>query len=284
MSSSHSSGVVIEREGFKLRIDAMDSLGLGAGTPFEPETLAALQQWVRPGMTVVDVGANIGYFTLHLSRLVGEQGSVHAFEPEPVNFSILTENIAANVLTNVALHHAAVGRERGEASLHISDFNGGMHRLYESVCCVGPAVRVPVLRIDDVLANSTVDLIKIDIEGFEEAALRGAENCLRQNADIKIITEYCPASMLEAGGKPSEFLAYLHGLGLRPSQLDGTPIDLAELLADAHRYEQVAFSRFLSDCNGKSNPEILDAVVALAAKLGCKRPMIENLLFSRPKT
>lgn len=281
MTSSHFSGALIEREGFKLRIDAMDSLGLGAGAPFEPETLEALSQWVRPGMTVVDVGANIGYFTAHLSRLVGSQGWVHAFEPEPVNFSILMENVSMNGLSNVALHHAAVGREHGEASLHISDFNGGMHRLYESVCCIGPIVRVPVLRIDDVLANGTVDLIKIDIEGYEEAALRGAENCLQQNADLKIISEYCPASMLEAGGKPTEFLNYLLGLGLRPSHLGGKPIDLVELMDDASRYEQVAFSRFLRDCNGMSNPQILDAVVALATELGCKRPVIENLLFSR---
>lgn len=281
MTPSNSAAAVIEREGFKLRIDAMDSLGLGAGTPFEPDTLAAMRQWVRPGMTVVDVGANIGYFTVHFSRLLGEQGVVHAFEPEPLNFSILTENVQINGLTNACLHHAAVGRERGEAQLHMSDFNGGMHRLYESVCCSGPSVSVPVLRIDDVLAGVKVDLIKIDIEGYEESALRGAENCLRQNADLKIISEYCPASMLEAGGKPNDFIRYLTGLGLHPHHMDGTRIDLAELIGDANRYEQVEFTRFLSECKGMSNPQILDAVVGLAAKLGCKRPVIENLLFSR---
>ena len=157
MTFTNSAARLIEREGFKLRIDEMDSLGLGGGALFEPEVLAALRQWVRPGMTVVDIGANIGYFTVHLSRLVGAHGVVHAFEPEPVNFSILTENVNMNGLTNVRLHRAAVGKERGDASLHTSDFNGGMHRLYASVCCSGPSVNVPVLRLDDLLVGAKVD-------------------------------------------------------------------------------------------------------------------------------
>lgn len=281
MTFPNTAAGVIEREGFKLRIDAMDSLGLGSGAPFEPETLAALQRWVHPGMTVVDIGANIGYFTVHFSRLVGDQGVVHAFEPEPLNFAMLAENVQMNGLSNVCVHHAALGRERGHANLHLSDYNGGMHRLYPSVCCSGPSVSVPVLRMDDVLAGVKVDLIKIDIEGYEEPALLGAENCLRQNSSLKIISEYCPASMLEAGGSPSAFLHYLLGLGLHPCEMDGTRINAAELFEDASHYEKVEFSRFLSDCNGMTNPQILEAVVGLAGKLGCKRPVIENLLFSR---
>ena len=281
MTFTNSAARLIEREGFKLRIDEMDSLGLGGGALFEPEVLAALRQWVRPGMTVVDIGANIGYFTVHLSRLVGAHGVVHAFEPEPVNFSILTENVDMNGLTNVRLHRAAVGKERGDASLHTSDFNGGMHRLYASVCCSGPSVNVPVLRLDDLLVGAKVDLIKIDIEGYEESALRGAENCLRENANLKIISEYCPASMLEAGGKPREFIDYLRGLGLMPRQMDGTAIDIAELVEDARKYEDFDHDSFLIDCKGKTNPQILEGVMNFAAKLGCIRPVIENLLFSR---
>ena len=281
MTSTNSVARSVEREGFKLRIDEMDSLGLGAGAVFEPEVLAALRQWVRPGMTVVDIGANIGYFTAHLSRLVGEQGEVHAFEPEPTNFSILTENVNMNGLNNVRLHRAAVGEERGDAKLHTSDFNGGMHRLYDSVCCTGPSVSVPVLRLDDVLAGSKVDLIKIDIEGYEESALRGAERCLRQNPNLKIISEYCPASMLEAGRKPKEFIDYLSGLGLTPRQMDGNTLDTTELVEDALKYELLDQDSFLSDYRGKTNPEILEGIMHVAAKLGCRRPVIENLLFSR---
>ena len=266
---------------FKFAIDAMDSLGLGQGQAFEPEILAALRHWVRPGNTVVDIGANIGYFTAHLARLVGDGGTVHAFEPEPANFALLTANMGANGLAWVRLHQAAVGAQPGTATLHTSEYNGGMHRLYESVCCTGPGFDVPVLRLDQVLAGAHVDLIKIDIEGYEPAALLGAEDCLRANPRLKIVSEYCPASMLEAGGQPSAMLRWLGERGFGPHRLDGTALDVQELQHDAQRYEKYGRERFLADCQGLSNPQILDTIVRLSAELGCTRPVIENLLFMR---
>ena len=266
---------------FRFAIDAMDSLGLGQGRAFEPDILAALQHWVQPGNTVVDIGANIGYFTAHLARLVGDVGTVHAFEPEPANFALLAANMRANGLAWVQLHQAAVGAQAGTATLHTSEYNGGMHRLYESVCCTGPGFDVPVQRLDQVLAGAHIDLIKIDIEGYEPAALLGAEGCLRANPRLKIVSEYCPASMLEAGGQPSAMLGWLRELGFGPHRLDGTVMDSHELLQDAQRYEAYGRERFLAACQGLNNPEILDTIVRLSIELGCTRPVIENLLFMR---
>ena len=114
---------VIMVDGFRLAIDAMDSLGLGQGHSFEPEILSALQRWVQPGNTVVDVGANIGYFTAHLARLVGNTGVVHGFEPEAANFALLTANMHSNGLAWVKLYQAAVGAAAGHARLHISQYD-----------------------------------------------------------------------------------------------------------------------------------------------------------------
>ena len=272
---------IIEFDGLRLAIDALDSLGLGHGQAFEPEIAAALLRWTQTGDTVVDIGANIGLFTAQLARAVGPTGTVHAFEPEPANHALLAGNMARNGFGQVRLHAAALGAEPGTTQLHTSDFNGGMHRLYDSVVCSGPAVDVPVYRIDDVFAATELHLIKIDVEGYEPWVLQGAERCLRASPRLKIISEYCPPSMLEAGTLPSDMLHRLLGLGYHPHQLDGTAVDITELLADAARYESHGRERFVNACAGRTPPEVNGLIERLTAELGCRRPFIENLLFMR---
>ena len=270
----------VVRDGFALHVDAQDSLGLAAGHPFEPEVLAALLRLVGPGDTVVDIGANIGWFTLHLARRVGPAGTVHAFEPEPGNFHRLVTNVRANGLSWVVPHAVALGAENGQALLHTTAHNTGMHRLYASVCCEGPAVPVAVRRLDDLVPPGGVALVKIDVEGYEHAVLRGARRLLSTPPRPQVVSEYCPASMLEAGQSPSAFLRDMAAWGLQPHELDGTPADLQALMDDAARYEAHGRERFVAACAGLDNPGILAVVVDLARQLGCRRPVVENLLFS----
>jgi FkbM family methyltransferase len=270
----------VHRDGFTLQIDAQDSLGLAAGQAFEPEVLAALLRLVGAGDTVLDIGANIGWFSLHLARRVGPAGTVHAFEPEPFNHRLLLANAQANGLSCIVPHAVALGAETGQALLHTTAHNGGMHRLYASVCCEGPAVVVPVRRLDDLLAPGTVRLVKIDVEGYEPEVLRGGRALLSTPPRPRVVSEYCPASMLEAGQSPSAFLRELQSWGLRPHTLDGAPLNLSELLDDAGRYEAHGRDRFVAACSGRSNPEIVAVVIDLAQRLGCRRPVIENLLFA----
>jgi FkbM family methyltransferase len=271
----------IRIDGLQLAIDALDSLGLGSGRDFEPEIRTALQRWAAPGLTLVDIGANIGYFTALMARHVGPTGVVHAFEPEPANFELLSGNVRRNDLAQVRLHAVALGDARGRADLHLNDVNGGMHRLYDSVCCVGPVVPVPVERLDDVLRDTVVDLIKIDVEGYEPRVLAGAHACLRRSPDVKIISEYCPPAMLEAGASPSAMLRQLDALGLRPHELDGRPLALAELLDDAARYERHGRDRIVAACAGRPPDQIPAVIERLLVELGARRPYIENLLFMR---
>jgi FkbM family methyltransferase len=268
-------------DGLQFEIDALDSLGLGGGADFEPEIRAALERWVRPGDTVADIGANIGYFTARLARAVGAQGVVHAFEPEPSNFALLEGNLRRNGLRQVRLHAIALGAEPGRAELHTSEFNGGMHRLYDSVCCSGPALAVAVERLDDVLAGVELDLIKIDVEGYEPQVLAGARACLRASPHLKIVSEYCVPSMLEAGTSPSAMLRELQQLGYAPHELDGRPLAIGALLDDAQRYERYGRARIVDACAGRTPAQIVAVVERLAAELGCRRPYIENLLFMR---
>ena len=277
MSQSQS----VEIDGFKLFIDELDSLGLVSTGVFEPETLAALERLTKPGFRVLDIGANIGFFSVHLSRLVGPEGLVLAIEPQQENFRLLEANIRINELKNVSSYKVAVGETEGTASLYLSDWNGGMHRLYESVCCTTAMESVPVTTVDLIVPDGKIDLIKIDIEGYEFYALKGAQKCLLRNPDIKIVTEYCALSAIEAGSSPLGMLQYLERMGFHASSLDGKPVDIEELKAESIKYENYGSERLVSECAGKTNPEILEIAVTAGAKLGCKRPVLENLLFSR---
>lgn len=263
---------------FVIESDDGEGLGLRSDAPFEPEVLHSLREWIRPGALVLDIGANVGYFTAYMSKLVGSAGRVHAFEPEPRNFALLNRNIEANRLDNVTPYQIALGAREGTATLHISDSNAGMHRLYESVTCGERAIDVPVRTLDSMFAPGQVSVIKIDVEGFEPFVLSGAGRLI-QGQQIAIVSEYCPPSMLEAGAGLSDFLLQLQQWRLGAFLPDGERLDWSALMDDARKWEHFGRERLVAELKGKSNPEIAALVEQQAQAMQCARPFIENLVF-----
>jgi FkbM family methyltransferase len=162
--------------GFDLHVDVSRSnaqrLLFLEGERFIGE-LRLLRRLLRPGMKVVDVGANIGYYLLLVESLVGPGGTVACFEPEPDNVAELRRNVEANRLENVRVFPVAVGNANGTVALR-SGINSG-------VTADGSGdLRVPICRLDDVL-TSPVDFIKVDVEGYEGQVLKGAELILRRH-------------------------------------------------------------------------------------------------------
>ncbi|PDT19817.1 FkbM family methyltransferase [Rhizobium hidalgonense] len=206
---------------------------------------ALLRELVRPGMTIVDVGANIGVYTRFLSGLVGDSGIVHAFEPAPANYRRLRDNLRN--LANVRLSNAAVGDRSGAIKLFISDELNVDHRTFDS----GDgrqAISVPLASLDQYFPRETrVDLIKIDVQGYELSVLRGAERVLQENVNIKILMEYWPYGLSKAGVDPAALLAFIDRLDLdiqmiRDAALhhfDGTQFDPQ----DAREYCNLILSR-----------------------------------------
>jgi FkbM family methyltransferase len=142
---------------------------------YEAEVQTLLVSLVRPGMVVYDLGANVGFFTLLASRLVGATGTVYAFEPLPANLEILRRHLALNRCANVTVLPAAVSDRDGRARFEGS---GSTARLGEG----GDAIEVETARIDTLLARGDLtpaDLVKLDIEGAELAALEGMDGLLR---------------------------------------------------------------------------------------------------------
>jgi FkbM family methyltransferase len=219
--------------GFPFLLDPLDSLELSIFRSYEPFETSLLSAEVRPGMTIVDVGANIGYYTLLFSKLTGESGHVYAFEPEPENFALLQQNLARNNRTNVKVFNAAASNQRGESFLYLSTENHGDHQAYPSDV-ERQKVRINVTPLDDCVTGP-VDLLKMDVQGFEAHVLNGMHSIIATSSCLTIFTEFWPEGLRRAGSDAAEFLQQLRAFDFEiffineyANRLD--PADDAELL------------------------------------------------------
>lgn len=181
-------------------------------TTYKAPVSDVLQNELRPGATALDLGANIGYFTCLMAKLVGQRGKIIAFEPDPKNISLLQRNILDNHLTNIMIVPKAVSDAPGEMSL----FTSGAHSSFGfDAVHSGAAQAVPIVSLDDFFGGAPpkIDLIKIDIIGSEAKALRGMEKLLLRNKNIKILSAFCPAFLIGAGSNPVKYLEKLFNLG-----------------------------------------------------------------------
>jgi FkbM family methyltransferase len=133
---------------------------------------AVMRNILRPGDTFVDVGANIGGWTLYASPLVGSSGTVYAFEPHPKVARYLTENVRLNGFANIQLFEAAAGDANG-----VSCLSDRQNDANNNVMASGP-IPVKVVRLDSVIPDTPIRLLKLDAEGYELPALAGAREVL----------------------------------------------------------------------------------------------------------
>ncbi len=182
---------------------------------WEEPTTEMFKKVVRQRDVVLDIGANIGYFTLLAARLVGEEGNVYSFEPEPTNHSLLIKNIRLNHYDNVVLVQKAVSNVRGTVRLHLSDTDTGAHTLRQNPSGEGfttmqidKIVEVETIVLDEYFENKghAINVIKLDVEGAEMAALLGMDKILKDNHDLKIFAEFYPLAIREFGYSPEEFI------------------------------------------------------------------------------
>lgn len=162
---------------------------------------ALIKSLMDPGATVVDVGANIGYYVLLAARCVGPSGHIVAFEPEPDNLVELRMNVEANQLNNIEVHPFAVGARKAEV-LFARGINGGVRD-----SAATNEVSVPLVTLDDAL-NRRVDMVKIDVEGYEGEVLAGAESTIKR-WQPNLFVEIHPR-MMQAGHSALGVLDFLH--------------------------------------------------------------------------
>lgn len=184
--------------GVSVRADPTKMIGRSILTTglYDLTVSEALARLVRPGDTVVDAGANVGYMTLLASAVAGPEGLVLAFEPHPDLFSVLEQNVASArtqfQAARTELHNEALGEEVGRAGLVLPanfDTNDGIARISADAGGVDPTLPVSVTTLDGVLGESSVDVLKLDVEGFELHVLRGATRALESGRIRHIVFE-----------------------------------------------------------------------------------------------
>lgn len=201
---------------------------------FEPFETSVVHRLIKPGQTVLDVGANIGYYTLQFAKLVGPSGYVYAFEPDPDNFALLRKNVAQNGYPNVVNIQKAVSDRASSIRLYRNTENHGDHRIYETADD-RQYVEVESISIDEFAAtlDRPIDLIKFDIQGAEAIAFAGMQKLLRDNRNLKIVMEFWPRGLTLTGTDPREFLEQLLSLGFNVQVIDENEHKIKDLDIDA---------------------------------------------------
>jgi len=231
-----------EMGGFTFRCDLRDAISREVCFTgrYEPQETSLVQSILRPGMTFVDVGANWGYFTLLAAHLVGKGGRVVSLEPDPRLFPILQESLIRNQLEQVIALQVAAASEDGTLKLagyNESGDNFGISRI------VGEGEREttfdvmarPLDKVFDDLGIHNIDLLKMDIEGFEGYALLGLENSLRHLLIKRLLIELHPAEIAGHGQSVKEIIRRLRGFGYQAWQLDHSKDASRRAAYDKHR-------------------------------------------------
>lgn len=184
---------------------------------YEPEAVAAFHAALHPGMTVFDIGANIGYYTAVAAATVGAKGRVYAFEPDPRNLAVLQRNSAQMPGAPVSLVPAAVGDREGTSSLFINPADSSINSLARANADVlGPAqgarpVSVAAVTLDGFVRQERIagpDVIKVDVQGAEMLVFTGGAGLLAQRP-LKIFFEFWPFGLQQLGTEPIKLLTFL---------------------------------------------------------------------------
>ena len=193
---------------------------------FERAELAFVERFIQPGMTVLDLGAHHGLYTLLASKRVGAAGKVYAFEPSPRERKALRQHLILNLCRNVVLKEFALGNENTASDLFVvDDWAVGCNSLRPpEVTERTSLVRVEVVRLDDWLGEQKigrVDFVKIDVEGSELAALEGATRLLERPPRPTILAEVQDIRTQPWGYPAKRIIDYLGGKGFKWFSLRG---------------------------------------------------------------
>lgn len=213
------------KEGVFLELDQSDAVASGAialGVYERYETELFLSK-IKPAMTIIDIGANLGYYTVLASLRAGDGGLVVAFEPEPNFFKLLSKNISRNNLKNVNHFELAIAEKNGVSKLHLSSENKGHNSL---ICSeeLKTSVQVKTTTLDEFLTArkiKKIDVIKMDIEGAEILAIEGMKDALIKNMPL-LFLEFSPHSIVKLNRNPFHFLSTIHEVGYSIFEINKT--------------------------------------------------------------
>ena len=168
---------------------------------------------VNEGDVVVDIGANIGYFTVLLANLVGAKGKVYAIEPDPRNFALLQRTIERNNYSQVIAEQKAVSNKAGECSFYQTpSWTGNTLTAVEHTS----VVKVEAVTLDALLRGERqVSFVKMDMDGSEPLAVQGMGQLIQRSPNIRVLAEYEPGNLKRYLNDPLDFITIAEQNGLK---------------------------------------------------------------------
>ena len=206
----------IEIDGRKMFTHNNDGLILSIFKIYEPNQTEIVKKYVHEGDIVIDIGAHVGYYTLLMAQLVGENGKVYSFEPDPVNFQLLKKSVEINGYKNVVLIQKAVSNITNKVKLFLGDNDSAINRIYDAK--LGDAkesIDVESVTIDEYFKENDelINFIKIDSEGSEAKIMNGMKQFLSRNQELVMMTEFFPFLIKKSGDEPNQYLKSLEKSG-----------------------------------------------------------------------
>ena len=256
---------IITKEGHKIFLDEGDGLHLSIYNDFDGESfeMETVKKIVKEGDIVIDLGANIGVYTLLLAKLVGDKGKVYAFEPSPESFMLLKKNIKENSYKNIIPVQKAVSNKSGKAKLYLTKNNPGNNHLKNSDPANDKSVEVEVTTLDEYVKDfdKKINFIKMDVEGFEGYIIQGGMN-LFTDQEVKLTTEVHPELSELSGFGQENYLNILKKLNFNLYFIDEeknvlTPMGIKELVnlnfTKDLLYTKLFFHEFINSLHNLSN-------------------------------
>jgi len=200
---------------------------------YEPNETAFVERMLAPGDCAIDLGANLGYFTMIMAQRVGAHGHVYAFEPVPRNADLLERSRAENKFEDrITVTRAAVAECAGTVQmlvpLHTINWGGPYIDAREELPPEHEHITVPAVRLDDVVARHPVRFIKMDIEGAELLALRGAEQLLRRDRPVVMCECNPPQLQNVSHASPQDLIDWMTALNYGVHVLSGSTLMAAD--------------------------------------------------------
>lgn len=193
--------------GFNILIDGKDWAivpSLYFAHVWEKDETEVFNKFVKEGMTVIDIGAHVGYFSLLASKLVGSKGEVLSLEPTPETYKLLERNIYENGVRNITAYRYAISNKCGDSFIRLDGVSPASNTIYGNG---RNTIEVKTKTLDSLVHKA--DFIKMDIEGGECQALDGMIDVIQQSPDLIMLTEVYPAGLERAGSSLTEYITKL---------------------------------------------------------------------------
>jgi FkbM family methyltransferase len=227
---------VFTKQGARFKVDLSDWMGYAAYFNMKIEWYDTLFSLVKPGMVILDIGANIGFTALNMAKLAKDKGIVYAFEPDEYNHKALLHNLQMNAGLNVKPVKLGLGNTTAQLKLSINEGNRGINKITESVT-EGKYGVVNIVKLDDFVTDTRInkiDLIKIDTEGYEVNILKGAEKTLLKFKPVLFI-EIDEEHLVEQHSSAKDTIAYIKSLGYEiTSDKTGKVVDVNDDFINCH--------------------------------------------------